>query len=75
MKNCVKQLRRNLDISQEALAKVIGVSRQTIACIEGFKHEPSISIALKIADFFGKDPREIFFADDVNYVQQKQSTA
>ena len=49
------------DMSQEALAREIGVSRQTIISIEKCKYVPSALLALKIARFFNKSVEEIFF--------------
>lgn len=75
MKNCVRQLRRALELSQEDVATAVGVGRHTIIDIEKGEREPSVSIALRIAKFFNKDPREIFFIDDVNYIQQDDEHA
>lgn len=69
MKNCVRQLRRGLEISQEELAVAVGVSRHTIIGLEKQGQEPSATLALKIAQYFSKDPREIFFTESVNYIQ------
>ncbi len=49
------------DMSQEALAKEVGVSRQTIFSIEKSKYVPSTLLALKIARFFQKPVEDIFF--------------
>jgi putative transcriptional regulator len=49
------------DISQEALANIIGVSRQTIISIEKGKYVPSTLLALKIAKYFNKTVDDIFF--------------
>jgi putative transcriptional regulator len=48
-------------MSQEALAREIGVSRQTIISIEKCRYVPSALLALKIARFFNKPVEEIFF--------------
>ena len=66
MKNNVKYLRRSkeFDISQEELAAALGVSRSTISHLER-GGEISGSLLLKVSEFFGKDPREIFFTRDV----------
>ena len=58
--NKVRVCRAEKDISQEALAKAVGVSRQTIAAIEGGDYSPSIMLALKIARYFGKTIEDIF---------------
>lgn len=60
MKNKVEELRRNLGMSQEAFAKAIKVSRQTVSSIETGKYNPSLDLAFEIADFFGKKIDEIF---------------
>ena len=51
----------NDDMSQEALAKAIGVSRQTIFSIEKGRFVPSTLLALKLAQFFKKSVEEIFY--------------
>jgi putative transcriptional regulator len=48
-------------MSQEGLAKAVGVTRQTILSIEKGRFVPSTLLALKIANFFGKPVEEIFF--------------
>jgi putative transcriptional regulator len=48
------------DMSQEALAKAIGVTRQTIISIEKGYFIPSTLLTLKLARFFGKPVEEIF---------------
>lgn len=60
MENKVEELRKNLGMSQEAFAKAIKVSRQTVSSIETGKYNPSLDLAFEIADFFGKKIDEIF---------------
>lgn len=74
MNNCLRKIRRDLEVSQEKLAEAVGVCRQTIIGVEKGTQEPSGSLVIKIAKFFGKDPREIFFAEDVNFVHQNYSS-
>jgi len=52
------------DMSQEALAAAVGVTRQTIHSIEKGKFVPSTLLAMKIARFFGKTVEEVFFLID-----------
>ena len=60
--NHLKRCRFNHDdMSQEALATMVGVTRQTIYSIEKGKFVPSTLLALKIAHFFDKTVEEIFF--------------
>jgi Predicted transcriptional regulators len=64
MKNRLKIARAELDITQEELAKRIGVSRQTINAVESGKYVPSTVLALKMAQAFGKSVEEIFMLED-----------
>jgi putative transcriptional regulator len=64
MKNRLKVARAELDITQEELAKRIGVSRQTINAVESGKYIPSTVLALKMAQVFGKSVEEIFMLED-----------
>ena len=64
MKNRLKVARAELDITQDELAKRIGVSRQTINAVESGKYVPSTVLALKMAQVFGKNVEEIFMLED-----------
>ncbi len=50
--NRVRELRRDADMTQQALAEAVGVSRQTINAIETGRYAPSLEVALKIARAF-----------------------
>ncbi len=60
MKNRVKIERAEHDLTQEVLAKKIGVSRQTINSIEKNRYVPSTVLALKISEVFSKSVNDIF---------------
>ena len=60
MKNRVEQLRREMGLNQEAFARAIRVSRQTVSSIENGKYNPSLELAFIISDFFGLPIEEIF---------------
>ncbi len=49
-----------LNLTQEELAKEVGVTRQTIIAIEKEKYDPSLVLAFKIAKFFKVQIEEIF---------------
>jgi len=51
------------DMTQEALANEVGVTRQTIHSIERGKFVPSTLLALKIARFFGSPVEDIFYIE------------
>jgi len=56
----LKVLRAELDITQEQLAKGVGVSRLAIHNVERGKAVPSVSLALKLARFFGVSVERVF---------------
>jgi len=60
MNNRLKVERAILDITQEELAKKIGVSRQTINSIEKNRYIPSTVLALKLSMVFKKNVNEFF---------------
>lgn len=60
MKNTIKVQRAILDITQEDLAKEIGVSRQTINSIEKNRYVPSTVLALKLSKLFNKPVNDFF---------------
>ena len=60
MKNTVKVERAKLNITQQELADIIGVSRQTINSVETQKYIPSTVLALKIAHAFSTTVNAIF---------------
>lgn len=60
MKNIIKIQRAINDLTQEALAKKIGVSRQTINSIEKNRYVPSSILVLKLSEVFEKSVNELF---------------
>ena len=60
MKNNIKELRKNMKLRQEDLAEILGVTRQTIIAIENDKYDPTLELAMKISEFFGKCVNDIF---------------
>lgn len=61
LKNRLKELRARDGINQTELAKLTGVSRQTISLIERGEYTPSVIIAMKISQVF-KEPLENVFS-------------
>lgn len=59
--NNVRKLRfENGEMSQQALADAIGVTRQTVFAIEKGKYSPSLEVAFKIAETFSVTLDEVF---------------
>ena len=64
MKNRLKVARAEMNLTQEDLAKLVGVSRQSINAIESGRYVPSAVLVLKMARVFGKPVEEIFFLEE-----------
>lgn len=60
MKNRLKVLRAENDLTQADLAEKLDVSRQTVNAIETGKYDPSLPLAFKIARLFGQSIEQIF---------------
>jgi len=63
MNNCLKQLRTERELSQEALGKLLGVSRQSVNAIERGKYDPSLPLAFKLSEVLGVPIEKIFFPE------------
>lgn len=67
MKNLkMKSARASMDLSQEQLAEIVGVTRQTIGMIEAGKFNPSLQLCIVICKALGKTLNDIFWEDDNN---------
>ena len=63
LQNRLKETRLEKDFTQEALAKMVGVTRQTIIAIEKEKFVPSVKLALELANALNKPLESIFWLD------------
>lgn len=71
MKTLVKYVRKQMGIKQQDLAKMAGVSRQTISSIEKGRYNPSLFLAYKISLILEcKNMEEIFFLDESNVFKE-----
>lgn len=64
MKNRIEEIRNAKGIKQEEIAKMLGVSRQTISSLENGRYNPSIILAFKIAKLFEMSIEEIFIYEE-----------
>ena len=60
LKNRLKELRARDGLNQTDLAKLSGVSRQTVSLLERDEYTPSIIIALKISQIFNETVESVF---------------
>jgi putative transcriptional regulator len=59
----LKVLRAEKDMTQEDLAKAVGVTRQTIISIEKGDYVPSLLLGVKLARYFQKPVEEVFLLE------------
>lgn len=64
MKNRLRVLRAEHQLSQAELAQRLGVSRQTVNAVENGRYDPSLPLAFDLARLFGVSIEEIFEPDD-----------
>ena len=69
MKNRIEEIRKERGIRQEDFAKSMGVSRQTISSLENGRYNPSITLAYKIAKYFGISRSSV--ADRISVIKKK----
>jgi putative transcriptional regulator len=62
--NRIKAYRLKLNLTQDELAKAVGVSRQSINSIERERYIPSLPLALRFARFFNCQTEELFQLQD-----------
>ena len=64
MNNRIRELRLRLDITQDELARRVGVRRETIVFLEKNKYNPSLRLAYDISRVFGMTIEEVFIFDE-----------
>lgn len=64
MKNLIEQKRKERGMTQQQLASLLGVSRQTIISLEGGRYNPSILLAHSIAQLFDARIEDIFIFEE-----------
>lgn len=69
--NNIRKLRFSRDeMTQQALAEKVGVTRQTIVAIENAKYFPSLELAFRIARTFGVPLEEVFTFEELSDEQE-----
>lgn len=72
MDNCLRQIRRAREVTQEELARAVYATRQSIIAIEkGRVKRPSDELMVAIASYFGMKVEDIFFTPLVQHVLQR----
>lgn len=63
LRNTIRELRADRNMTQQELADAIGVTRQTVIAIELDKYSPSLETAFRIARVFGVPLEQVFQYD------------
>ena len=63
LKNRLKEYRKEMELSQDELAKMVGVSRDTISSIETGQFCPTAKLALVICIALDKKFEDVFYFD------------
>ena len=58
--NHLKEYRAKINVNQQEMGQLVGVSRQTISQIERGDYSPSVTLAIKIAKIFDAKVEDIF---------------
>jgi len=64
MKTRIKELRARYELTQEDLARIVGVRRETIVFLEKGKYNPSLKMAHDVAKALKTTIDELFIFDD-----------
>lgn len=64
LKNRLKEYRAALNVNQQELGRLAGVSRQTISLIERGDYSPSVTLALKLAKICNAKVEDIFILEE-----------
>lgn len=64
MKNRISELRKEQRLTQQDLANMLGVTRQTIISLENGRYNPSITLAFKLARVFHMNIEDIFIYEE-----------
>ena len=70
MNNRLEELRKERGVTQEELAALLEVSRQTLSSLEQGRYNPSIQLAFKIARYFGLRIEDIFIYEEDDHEQE-----
>ena len=67
LKTRMYEFRKKMNLQQAELAEMVGVRRETIGKLENGKYNPSLKLAMDIAEVFGKTVEEVFVfeGDDI----------
>lgn len=69
LKTRLHELRKEHNMQQAELAKLVGVRRETIGNLENGKYNPSLKLAMDIAKIFHTTVEDIFMFEDIDEIE------
>lgn len=66
--NLLRQLRRERRMSQAAVARCVGLSRQSLNAIENGKCQPRLVVAYRLARLFNRSIEKVFLLEELDQV-------
>ena len=67
VRNSVRQSRIEAKLTQEQLADMVGITRQTIGLIEKGKYNPTIMLCLRLSQVLSKSINQLFWLEENDY--------
>ena len=64
LKTRIKELRARYNLTQDELAEIVGISRQTMLYLEKGKYNPSLLLAYRVAKALESNINEVFIVED-----------
>ena len=64
MENKIKEFRKQVNVTQDDLARAVSVTRQTIISLENGKYNASLQLAHRLAKYFGISIEELFIFEE-----------
>ena len=64
LKTRIKELRARYNLTQDELAEIVGISRQTMLYLEKGKYNPSLLLAHRVAKALKSNINEVFIVED-----------
>ncbi len=74
LKTNMCEFRKQMNISQMELGRLVGVRRETIGNLENGKYNPSLKLAMDIAKVFGKKVEEVFCFEGEDETKERLTT-
>lgn len=64
LKTRIKELRARYNLTQDELAEIVGISRQTMLYLEKGKYNPSLLLAHRVAKALKSSINEVFIIEN-----------